>query len=1612
MAENMNNYKKSNIKLDIPLEEEEKLDIKNIKEAQKIDIKKRSPIADTKTEFTKKSLKEDNTVINNKVKEFLKDDITELDNSLLLDKELKKMSMQTTKLQKILDKTEQENLTNNANINSITKSIMESTRYNTDVISKYQESFLEKLSNINTNLDNIKIYNVSSAVPFYKKSLELQYKQYYTAKELLTETKKMQYNMLNELKAITFNTGLNDAAKYTTGELVKDKLKNFLAPMPVIVINNEPSMLQRYFSNHDNLRKTVNLAGSMGSKKFNSQSVGNYLLNESKRLDGKNDKLSAFKKSVFGTAGEILKDQEEDFRMKVAVHKSVTSTLPRILYGIYKNTAIERLKNNRLLVEREAKGIEREMFFTKKFVIPEIIKDENKNAKPEPFDPREVIAFINKGVGKTQAIYKYMKLQYKPHKAREDPSTIDLTTLINNTENDPKGKNLYNVYKGKAIDKYNKTIDYTNSIPGKVKHKLNTYGRFGRIKSKQGYRYAKDQANCYYQEGQDLYNEYEPQVAEYLRNLRYKNSNIDVKYSNSNTTNTTRTYLEEASNVNTNSINTQGSPSEAYSQEAVKSSNKYFDRIKSSATSIARDIRDRISKTNFDEETAALFEAYNNISQKIADKNIPETVRNNYIELAKAISIRIKKISSKDKKYNSEKYKTILQAAMHKITPLVIRNLPKWKKALVGTPDEGPLLKRIFKRTNALDRKIVFNYLPRAMKYTAKSPFKAMGWGWRKFKEIRARKKGLIPNNQPIAEDNDSLGSIIKGMGIDYLKANGMSNNVLNLTQGKMPFMKEQLNQAKTTSKSTFFKASGKVLQAGKKIGIVNKMLPMDMSEDKLAKAVYNANVASDTQKEVNDSKKLSKNNKATTRVGNFLDRLKSFGKKKITDFKSKGIVGVIKENPSTVMTVAILGITALLNKLGVTMEDIKNFGSKTFGILKSIYSSLAGTFGKVGGWLGFGEEKKPKLNPDGSPVLDEKGEPVYEEGIGTGAKIAAGATMAAAGYTAYAAIKHPFKAVKVITPGTKLFNSIVGVFKNSFITKPIASIMEKNPKPVINTLEKVAPHVEKGKTTFNKFKSLLSNKKVQQKVGQSTIRKASGKIGTMIAASMTGIGGILASAMALWEIGWIAYYMYSEKLSFTDAACKQFLGMTYKELTGDSKEDLLDNNSKTDIVTTSSSSIPSTTLTVNNQSLTYSGSNITSISNGNIDSKISPMIINSKTDISKTSSNTLSYSGGKGVYSDDMPVNSITGKQEPLSNSEFKQTGSHYIIPSDKNTNISGMKPVMKARLHHFAKDFYQTTNKKIVLSEASRTLERQIYFWEKFNKVKYTGNKEKDIAAAKRNGTYSRQAAYPSESAPHIAGYAFDLKATNIPNSWGYTSTRTRSKLDDLLETHGLTRPFTDWNNKYGRTREWWHIEPKEGYSLNVCKSGIRDEDLVDDVTIVKETDSKTANTMEKILKKEDVILKKQTEELINPIVPTPIKSEVSTTNVVASTPSVPLGSNELTISNTDSNTNRSLFNSGNVYDDTPYQDELPKTPAPIASSIPTTSVIANNSNNSISTSKIEDTLLKSLDTQINMLKVLKSIESNLKVDNKSVNNSNNYRPSEDMPNPIIDISRKEIS
>lgn len=293
-------------------------------------------------------------------------------------------------------------------------------------------------------------------------------------------------------------------------------------------------------------------------------------------------------------------------------------------------------------------------------------------------------------------------------------------------------------------------------------------------------------------------------------------------------------------------------------------------------------------------------------------------------------------------------------------------------------------------------------------------------------------------------------------------------------------------------------------------------------------------------------------------REGSWKTRLKKAKDwtKKLIPNKKEGVDFFSFENLKQYIPLAIAGIGAFIVGNKGMMETVKDVGKgiiKGVNIVASIvggvwdtlktgFNMLYAPFKWIGDKLGniFGDGKKQKIDPNtGEPMVDENGNPIYEESSGgllsTENMVAAGVT-AYAGKKAYNAGKAVYNAGRAVTDAVGLTKKVAPVAdmassKPGFLSKLWGGVKEVGAKALGFGKDKLQELWAKAQPHIDKLKTLIT-----KKFGKAGGAKILAKLGAKL---IPGIGwGLLAA-----ELGIMAKYYFWDNKSIESSLSLAFLG-------------------------------------------------------------------------------------------------------------------------------------------------------------------------------------------------------------------------------------------------------------------------------------------------------------------------------------------------------------------------------------------------------------------------------------------------------------------------------------
>lgn len=507
-------------------------------------------------------------------------------------------------------------------------------------------------------------------------------------------------------------------------------------------------------------------------------------------------------------------------------------------------------------------------------------------------------------------------------------------------------------------------------------------------------------------------------------------------------------------------------------------------------------------------------------------------------------------------------------------------------------------------------------------------------------------------------------------------------------------------------------------------------------------------------------------------RKGSWMDRLNLFGKKEPKEKEMKSTIkSLSNKGPLWLITGLLGGVFNIIKKIGGSVAGLVSSVVKLpLKLAKAIVGGMAGQLAKLG---------KDLLGFKGGPRGGGGGRPPRPGGGNIRGVTSVNGSTGAPG-------------------GKKGKTSLLQKFIASFRKSMPSWISAITPDWAIKKMYSLLDGVKSFGSKFKKFLAKIPT--IASKFGPSVAKKAAVKFGSYIVSAGTGVGAILAAGFALWDLGWIGYYMWADGLSFGNAVCKQILDITpfnqeekdpFEE---DDKEDKEENKPVPAVTAGGVAAATAATATA---------------------ASVASRPSSSSSPASRPATPSPAASGK--APGSIPPPKSIDGG---------KFNTSPYIKPNHQRdlgrpANIVGLKPDFRKRLEGFAQEYYQyTKGKKLQVNSAGRTFEDQKMMWEKEAKTKWTGNLAADKAAAgaaggKFYGFRKGFVGYPNRhpSRPgHLTGEAVDINIGAMPGGSSINANKPTPWLDNMLAKWGLHRPLTAFKGSRG-TLERWHIAPIAG-------------------------------------------------------------------------------------------------------------------------------------------------------------------------------------------------------
>ena len=584
------------------------------------------------------------------------------------------------------------------------------------------------------------------------------------------------------------------------------------------------------------------------------------------------------------------------------------------------------------------------------------------------------------------------------------------------------------------------------------------------------------------------------------------------------------------------------------------------------------------------------------------------------------------------------------------------------------------------------------------------------------------------------------------------------------------------------------------------------------------------------------------------SRLG-LINKKKSGDKSETT--KTKGILGWIKEH-KTGLTIAggFLLIGGLLKGLGVTFDDVKNVAKGIWAGVQGVVSGIKWLIDgvrsiadKVGSflpsWLGGNKKQKVIVGYDdnGNPITKEVetegGASKFIKTVGYGGM----ALMAAAPFSGLArsAIKGLYAGGSAVVRGgyrlgQAAFNKVSGgaltkmaekkaaeqIAKQTakeaakemakrdaarVVTESIAN-MKKNGHGVIarimeaakgfltNMLAKIQYVWGQVMSKLKYLARLVKSPKLLASTIGTAIKKGAVKLGAMVAGAATGIGALLTIGIALYEIGMIIYYMWSQNLSFWEAVSKQFLGENLfdpevlKKL-GVTPEEM-DQLADTAANSPDGKAVLYETMEEKSDGTTIKTTYYLRKKGETAAEQAAKKILGTPlTDEEKERYKNLASAIAKGKVSSEeksaLIQDIIKGKTVTIAGIKFglnnQAISPGLLNPAGKD--FKSYSPQMKERIMHFAWDVLEKTGLPFRISSGVRSVQHNVSL------------------GGSKNG-------------PHVRGYGIDLQHTDPAVSSDLTKI---PGIREILEQNNLKLPIRYWYSRTGRgADEGWHVEPAE--------------------------------------------------------------------------------------------------------------------------------------------------------------------------------------------------------
>ena len=558
-------------------------------------------------------------------------------------------------------------------------------------------------------------------------------------------------------------------------------------------------------------------------------------------------------------------------------------------------------------------------------------------------------------------------------------------------------------------------------------------------------------------------------------------------------------------------------------------------------------------------------------------------------------------------------------------------------------------------------------------------------------------------------------------------------------------------------------------------------------------------------------------------------------------------------------------------------------------------------------------------------------------------------------------------KSAQAASSGGSVAAKIGMLFSKMCKLPVIGGVLEKAKSKALSIAEKFGDMIAK-------FKDISG--KISKKVGA----KQAPKMVAKIAGFAMKVLGVVGIALAIWDIGWIIYYMLKGR-SFWGAVTEQILGTNLI----DDEEELAAKVAAGDTPIDNAGGFFSNmwNKTKDLGSKAWEGTK-------NIVSKGWNAL---KGGVSKAWEGTKaagqSIVEAFGLKSKGYLANKPLG---PEDNKFPKESPSPYILPEPqsslggKRADVNGLTPETKTKLIAFAEQYYDMTGKPLPVTSGLRTREQQKAIWKQTYGFDAGDNPDADRKKVKAmweaNGKKLRgvteagklEVAHPAAGSPHFKGTEVDINIGATPfNSEAEKEVNKRHPfLDNVAEAIGIKRPYSSWHNPKGGLRERWH------FSANHEGNIALDPNLTDDVPKQEVSNTPIVSNYQRTVNDD---------------------GSVSTSYNVTSNPTLKALVDE---------NKKALLGASTRLETQAQATTISHSSSQASSAISSVSAapsnISTNNNYSFNTKGIEDILMESYKVQSASMKFLKEIRDRIVGDGSNTSTTSNTT----LPEPAVNLAR----